>query len=1441
MADFKTALESLARGELDVELLTKQLSKLLEQSPQYATKMLAHLDEAHDQKTIDDAVYTRLKKQINQYRRAHAAQTEGDNAGAESTVFAQDDNAADQQSPDQKTQVMEEKTRVEKQESDTAAFDVTGASDMSGVDVDISALDDTGQQSITSATGPAGTEWSDPSQGGYTPGQDLGPGSVIKHRFKLLDVLGVGGMGKVYKGIDLLKEEARDRHPYVAIKLLNEDFKDHPEAFISLQRESSRQQKLAHPNIATVYDFDRIGGPGTPVFITMELMEGMELKDYIKKEVRKRGGLPFDEAFTIIKQLGDALIYAHNRGLAHSDFKPGNAFLCNDGTVKTLDFGIARAVKNPTTGEAEKTLFDPGKLGALTPAYASLEMLEGEEPDTRDDIYALGCVSYELLTGKHPFNKLPANKAMENNLVPAPVKGLKKKQNRALRRSVAFHRKDRSPSVEHFIEELEARFIWYKHPPTVAAIILLTIGIGATAPVLNYFHKQEINQVISDIKSGDAQTIVDRLAIIKGYEKSDQLAITDEAKDAIQGYYQNAISKLIDTSSENYDFPKAEKILDQIQVYYPESSFLTKQKSLIEETREQKLSELYLQVSDALKQARDNEDPTVLAKIKPILDTIHNKIDPNDPILKDQRPSGQYRTLADKQFQLGNYEAALNLIQSGLALAPQDQQLKDTERKINRAIELAGLQEKLGSVQGQLTALSDFKEYQEDIIRLSELNTSDPLLSSLAINMQEQIEPEISQMENTGSRSDAEAMADEYGKLLTALQLGNQLTKIKLAHLQGEERSKAIQEIAAADNKEIEKLIASPRLEDDTWKSNLLANFRELESLSNEDPSIATNLGQTRQKAAELYVAKARETLAEDRFDAANSLIDSGEQLAPSFSEIRETRNTIAEARTAHEKKIRVDGLKSDFNKQIEANQVVKALEFFEDLKSELPADDPFITTTGPAAITNSYKTLAINRSAQNDFANALKLADEGLKYNAGDKELQDLRNDYAAEVYIQELTDTFKSALSFNTADVNSKISVINTTTKSSGFRTNSIKILTDRINQLRTTDQNAAATLAQNAATIFPNSPLAQLKDEIRPEPWPQLETARAALSTGRLSEATSIQQAGAEAGFTGHPDFVAFSNELADRKNQALESFQLYQSQKEAAGDNYDQLNEAKRQLIRAQALWADNPDYTAAETEINKLITANQPVSKKVIQREEVNIEEAVAKTEEPGKVSEAWKPQSSGRECNSKLAGYGKRAKAICYDLVNAGWRGPLMVVIPSGGDIQKPFAIGKYEISIGDYSKYCALTGRCKPITDKDRFDEPQTGISLKDAENYAAWLSERTGKHYRLPTAEEWEYAANANGEQPRKDFNCRVALGEKVIKGNGTVSVISGQQNGWGLKNYVGNVQEWVIDGNNTVKARGGAFEDSFSNCDISLERPHDGHADDSTGFRLILDDVG
>jgi serine/threonine protein kinase len=293
-------------------------------------------------------------------------------------------------------------------------------------------------QSISFSVGPAAGDLA-----------TVGDGSIVKERFELDGVLGQGGMGIVYRAKDRIKVEARDRNPYVALKVLNEDFKAHAESFIALQRECSRTQKLAHPNIATVYDFDRTGGMA---FLIMELLEGMPLNKYIEEKL-PANGFSFMEAWPIIDSLGQALAFAHRRNVVHSDFKPANAFITNDGAIKVLDFGIARAFKKP--GHAETTMFDAGKLGALTPRYASCEMLEGEPPDPRDDIFALAVVSYVLLSGKHPYEGKAANMAKALNMKPPRIKALSKLQNRALKGALAFERDERTPNVEEFLQQLQ--------------------------------------------------------------------------------------------------------------------------------------------------------------------------------------------------------------------------------------------------------------------------------------------------------------------------------------------------------------------------------------------------------------------------------------------------------------------------------------------------------------------------------------------------------------------------------------------------------------------------------------------------------------------------------------------------------------------------------------------------------------------------------------------------------------------------------------------------------------------------------------------------------------------------------------------------------------------------------------------------------------------------
>jgi len=307
--------------------------------------------------------------------------------------------------------------------------------------------DQTRMQIPAGAPGPGtpGIHFPAPGTAPSEPDRIKGVGDTVNGRFLLEECLGFGGMGTVYKALDLRKLEASDRNPYIAIKVLNVQFRGHPKSLIALQREARKAQALAHPNIVAVYDFDR---DGSMVYLTMEYLSGKPLSRVLRAQGFR--GMPYAQALPIITGMANALAYAHEHGFVHCDFKPANVFLTDKGPVKVIDFGIARVFRR-SEEEAEATVFDAGSLGGLTPAYASPEILEHREPDPRDDIYALACITYELLTGAHPFGQLPATQARNAGLRPPRPKHLPAKAWRTLRTALSFDRETRTPSVAQFL------------------------------------------------------------------------------------------------------------------------------------------------------------------------------------------------------------------------------------------------------------------------------------------------------------------------------------------------------------------------------------------------------------------------------------------------------------------------------------------------------------------------------------------------------------------------------------------------------------------------------------------------------------------------------------------------------------------------------------------------------------------------------------------------------------------------------------------------------------------------------------------------------------------------------------------------------------------------------------------------------------------------------
>src|SRR5579872_7334190 len=290
------------------------------------------------------------------------------------------------------------------------------------------------------------TALSDASGDSRSPLRELAPGVVIKDRFLIEELIGKGGMGMVFSALDRLRQEALDPNPRVALKVLNADFRNHPQALVALQREARKAQSLGHPNVVTVFDFDK---DADVFFITMELLRGRSLETVVRES--RSSGIGRDAALPIIHGIAEGLAYAHRKGIVHSDLKPGNVFLIEDGTPKILDFGIARAIPTAQPNAGPKDVFDAGSLGAYTEAYATQEMLIGGEPHPADDLYALGLIAYELLAGRHPYQGWSAAKARERSLKPAPIKALKRREWHALERCLAYEVGRRPKDATEFI------------------------------------------------------------------------------------------------------------------------------------------------------------------------------------------------------------------------------------------------------------------------------------------------------------------------------------------------------------------------------------------------------------------------------------------------------------------------------------------------------------------------------------------------------------------------------------------------------------------------------------------------------------------------------------------------------------------------------------------------------------------------------------------------------------------------------------------------------------------------------------------------------------------------------------------------------------------------------------------------------------------------------
>jgi tRNA A-37 threonylcarbamoyl transferase component Bud32 len=295
---------------------------------------------------------------------------------------------------------------------------------------------------------------------------------VLRNRYVLEKQLGSGGMGTVFKAADRYRCDLPQASRIVAIKFLH-DTANHAETVSKLRREFYCAQALSHPNIVKVYELDRDDGIE---FFTMEFLDGELLSVTLEKLAPAPLSRP--RAWAIIGEIAAGLAHAHSRNVVHGDLKPQNIMITNSGETRILDFGASSAeIARKSTSSA------------MTPAYASCELLEGQGADPRDDLFALACLSYQLLAGRHPFQLRRSTAARDLGLIARRPRGLTRQQWRVLQQGLAWRREDRSISVADWMSRLRAgastsRRARLRRVAAVAAVVL------AVAAVLIFDHRQ---------------------------------------------------------------------------------------------------------------------------------------------------------------------------------------------------------------------------------------------------------------------------------------------------------------------------------------------------------------------------------------------------------------------------------------------------------------------------------------------------------------------------------------------------------------------------------------------------------------------------------------------------------------------------------------------------------------------------------------------------------------------------------------------------------------------------------------------------------------------------------------------------------------------------------------------------------------------------------------
>ncbi len=1307
----------------------------------------------------------------------------------------------------------------------------------------------TGTQGTGSSISSSQSSWqhiSDAAEGDFVT-----VGSLLKGRFYLEREIGRGGMGVVFKARDERKVEARDRDPYVAVKVLNDEFRRHPDSLISLQRESRRSQQLGHDNIVRVYDFDK---DRTIVFMTMEYVDGSDLKQLIRE--RAYNGLPLAEARPLIEGMARALTRAHAAGVVHSDFKPANVMVTREGIPKVFDFGIARAGKHMGDAVGEQTVFDAGTLGALTPAYASLEMIQGKDPVPGDDVYALGCVTFELLTGKHPYDKASAEVAMKEGRKPPPVKGLTKQQYKVLCASVAFTGAQRLKSANELVEGLREVGLRERAMPYliygVPALLVLAGGVWAWT---SYRHSHQVAEVIGRftmVRPDHYTNENQALQALNTLSDDDRKRIIIDQNDLIQNFLLSRIDAYWDPAKDRYDYAGTQRVFklrDDLKLYSPA---LDIKRSAVEKQRNDLLNSLDTQLSqqisaDAIFENQPDNVVTTLAHIR--------AIDPGSALLRNAELELKYDAAIGKAIDAGHVDEAMADLKLASSLFPDSSHLKQRGAQLDelgKALAAQQQQEQqakqllqqreqsLQTLTGLLDHASNADDWRgqaaaayRDTVKLL---PDDPRLAAQATRLKQALAAQAAEKQTAGDLASAIGIAGFGIDLFpgdSALSTMRQ-TLLDQQNKLAQQAATEAQRNALAKSR-VTDLLARP-LGTVVWLQDVQSALNNARTqIGADSPDYAGLRGGVDAGLIKL----ARDRIAAGDLDAAERVGKAGQQIDPAEAGYAKVLTEVGNARTVAQQRTLQQQAQALADARTSLARLGEKPALTPDWQQSVAtAMETLRADTSPetARVVNALGTAIANEADR--FANPQQLpqaklaVDFGLKYmpksaqliaedaklNALQQNLQAKAAQESADAEVKSRIESMKSAVAAgDVGKASQSLARIQTLQPDNPFlKTEGPKLLADAyLGQAQDTFQKgryqkAADVLGQGLKSLGSN---------------PDLRSAKA-----RYDLVAAIMAAGKRP--LAGADYDQLKKQLDGVRRADASALGKLESDMRIRGQlSTKSLAEQLDRLKPTGATPAGLPVPLPA-TPAGPIEEAPPPAVPG--RAPAVAGKPGVATGPTPAGAPVTPAGPSGADPCGKPgLAGKGK----FCSDNIG-GARGPLLVVVPGIGG-GKAYAMSRAEISITEFNQFCRATGKCAAITvnDPDLGNAPISNISLDQARAYARWLSDLSGGYvYRLPGDEEWVHAAKAGGAwKQAEDSNCVPPSAGGGESGGAAVSARGRSRNPWGLVNMTGNVWEWVVNGG-SVMARGGSYSSYWSDCSVDTHRADGGSPQRDVGFRVL-----